>query len=59
VTVGPPIAAEQGQGGEGEREVAILGPLSAVDMDHHTVTVDIRDFEMESFVKPQSAGVYG
>jgi hypothetical protein len=43
----------------GERDVAILGALSAVDMDHHAAAVDIGDFEMESFVKPQSTGIDG
>jgi hypothetical protein len=43
----------------GEREVAIFGALSAVNMNHHAGGVDIGDFEMESFVKPQAAGVYG
>ena len=59
VTMGEPIAAEQMKGGLGERDKAILGAFAAVDMDHHTVAVDIGDFEMESFVKPQSAGVNG
>ena len=59
MAVGPPIVAEQMEGGWGEREVAILGPLSTVDMDHHAGGVDIGDFEMETFVKSQSAGVDG
>jgi len=59
VAVDPPIAAEQMEGGWGQRDVAILGTLSTVDMDHHAAGVDIGDFEMESFVKPQAAGVDG
>jgi hypothetical protein len=59
MAVGEPIAAEQVEGGLGEREVAIFGALAPVDMDHHTGGVDIGDFEMETFVKPQAAGVYG
>lgn len=59
VAVGHPIAAEQMEGGLRERHVAIFGALSTVDMDHHAVAVDIGDFEMESFVKPQAAGVDG
>jgi len=57
MTVGEPIAAEQMECGLGEGHIAILGPLSTVDMDHHTVAVDIGDFEMETFVKPEAAGV--
>ena len=28
-------------------------------MDHHPIAVDIGDFEIESFVKSQTAGIYG
>jgi len=59
MVVGGPIASEQMEGGKGEREVAVLGPLSPVDMDHHAGGVDIGDFEMETFVKSQSAGIDG
>jgi hypothetical protein len=59
VAVGPPIASEQMEGGLRERDIAILGTLAAVDMDHHAAGVDVGDFEMESFMKPQAAGVDG
>jgi hypothetical protein len=42
-----------------QRNIAVLGALAAVHMDHHALTVDIGDFEVKSFVKPQTAGVYG
>jgi hypothetical protein len=59
VAVDSPIAAEQIEGGWGERDIAILSTLSTVNVDHHTAGVDIRDFEMETFVEPQAAGVDG
>ena len=59
MSVGHPIAAEQIEGGWGQGDVAILGPLSTVDMDHHAATVDIGDFKMESFMESQAAGIYG
>jgi hypothetical protein len=59
MAVGEPMAAEQMKGGLGERHIAILGALSTVDMDHHTVAVNIGDFEVETFVKPEAAGVDG
>jgi hypothetical protein len=59
VTVGGPIASEQLEGGKGERDVAILGTLSPVDMDHHASGIDIGDFEMETFVESQAAGIDG
>lgn len=42
-----------------QRDIAILGALAAVDMDHHALAIDIGDFEIKSFVKPQTAGVDG
>jgi len=59
VTVGGPIASEQLESGKGERHVAILGPLATVDMDHHAGGIDIGDFEMETFVESQTAGIDG
>jgi len=59
VTVGGPIASEQLESGKGERDVAILGPLATVDMDHHAGGIDIGDFEMETFVESQAAGIDG
>jgi hypothetical protein len=59
VAVGEPIAAEQVEGGLGERHIAILSPLSPVDMNHHAGRVDIGDFEVETFVESQAAGIDG
>ena len=59
VAVGEPIAAEQTEGGRWERDVAIFGALSSVDMDHHAGGIDIGDFEVETFVKSQATGVDG
>jgi hypothetical protein len=42
-----------------QRDVAVLGTLAAVDVDYHTLTIDIGDFEMKAFVKAQTAGVHG
>jgi hypothetical protein len=54
MAMGHPIAAQQGESGWGERHVTIPRSLPAVDMDHHAAAVDIGDFEMEAFVKPQA-----
>ena len=43
----------------GERDVAILGALSTVDMDHHAGGIDIGDFEVETFMESQAAGIDG
>ena len=42
-----------------QRDIAVLGTFAAMHVDHHTLTVDIGDFEMEAFVKPQAAGIHG
>lgn len=36
---------------------AVFSPLTAVDMDHHSLAVDIRDFQVQTFVKAQTAGI--
>jgi hypothetical protein len=59
MVVGGPIASEQLEGGLGERDVAVLGALSPVDMDHHAGGVDIGDFEVEAFMKSEAAGIDG
>ena len=59
MAVGAPIAAQQMKSRLRQRDIAVLGALAAVDMDHHALTIDIGDFEMEGFVKPQAAGVDG
>jgi len=59
MTVGNPIAAEQVEGGLGEGDVAIFRALSTVDMDHHAAAIDIGDFEVETFMESQAAGIDG
>jgi len=54
-----PVLAQQMEGRLGQRDVAVLGALTAVDMDHHALAVDIGDFEMPRFVKAQATGVHG
>jgi hypothetical protein len=48
-----PILAQQMKSRLRQRDIAVLGALAAVDMDHHALAVDIGDFAMEAFVKPQ------
>lgn len=54
-----PVLAQQMEGRLGQRDVAVLGALTAVDMDHHALAVDVGDFEMPRFVKAQATGVDG
>ena len=59
MAVGEPIAAQQLKRRLRQRDVAILGALATVDMDHHARAIDIGDFEVESFVKSQAARIDG
>ena len=59
VAVGEPIAAQQLKRRLGQWDVAILGALAAVDMDHHAGAMDVGSFEMESLVKSQAARIDG
>ena len=59
VAVSAPVLAQQMKRGQWQRDIAVLGALAAVDMDHHALTVDIRDFEVTAFVKTQAAGIHG
>ena len=42
-----------------QRDIAVLGAFAAMDMDHHALAVDIGDFEIQGFMKSQTAGVHG
>jgi len=59
MAVGEPIAAQEMESGLGQRDIAVLGTLATVDMDHHAGAIDIGDFEIKAFVKPWAAGVHG
>ena len=54
-----PVLAQQVERGLGQCNVAVLGSLAAVNMDHHALAVDVGDFEVAGFVKAQAAGVDG
>src|ERR671932_1225313 len=51
MTVGEPVRAQQGEQGRRERDVAVLGPLTALNMDHHPCTVDLRHAQMNTFTQ--------
>jgi hypothetical protein len=47
VAVGGPVLAQHLQGTRRQRDVAVLGPLAAVDVDQLARAVDVTDLEME------------
>ena len=54
-----PEVAEQKQRRLGQRQIAILRPLAAMNVDHHAFRVDVADLQIASFLQPQSQGVHG
>src|SRR3954470_19649577 len=49
MTMGAPVRTEQGKQRRRERDIAILGALAALDMDHHARTVDLGNAELDAF----------
>jgi hypothetical protein len=43
--------------GYGQRDASILGPLAAVDVDPHTLTIDVGDLQTLGLLQTQAAGV--
>ena len=52
-----PVLAEDLQRAAGQRHVAVLGPLAAMDVDHHPCAVDVADLEVQPFLEPQAQRV--
>ena len=59
VSVSRPIPTKQRQCFLGQGDVSVYGAFSPVDVDQHSVFVDVGDFQIESFLKPQAAGIDG
>jgi len=57
--MGHPVTAKQLVGVLRKRNIAVLGPLAMVDMDHHSFSVDIRDLQRETFRDPQPTSIDG
>ena len=57
VSMGFVVFPEDLQGGFRQRDQAIFGTLSTMDMDEHSLGVDIFNMEIESFLESESQGV--
>lgn len=42
-----------------EDGVAVLGPFGLFDADHHTIAIDVRDFEVSDLANSQTGGIGG
>ena len=59
VAMGGPVFAQDLEGSLRQGDETIFGAFTAVDVEHHAMTVDVSDFEMLGFLQPQTAGVDG
>ena len=49
----------RGERGNGEGEIAVLGPFATMDVDHHPLAIQIANLEVDRFADPQSERVAG
>jgi hypothetical protein len=54
MAVGCPGVSYEGEGIWREGDVAVLGPLAPMHVDHESLAVDVRHVEKESFVQSES-----
>lgn len=59
IPMGNPIAAQKAEGRMRQWNIGILRPLAPMHVNHCAVAVDIGDFRMQSFLKPETAGING
>ena len=59
VAMGFPVEAQECQGRMRERDIAVLGALAAVDVDHVARAIDIAHLQGQRFVQAQPTAVDG
>src|SRR6266516_3237209 len=59
IAMGEPVAAEQGEGAHGQRDIAVLEALAATNLELHAGTVDPADLEVDALADAEAAGVDG
>jgi len=57
IAVGGPVLTEELQSGVRQRDIAILGSLSPMNVDHHALGVDVGYFQVLCLLEPEAAGV--
>ena len=48
-----PVLAEHGKGPRRKWNVTIFGSLTTVNVNHHPLTVDVTDLEVQTFLETQ------
>lgn len=54
VTMGCPVGSEPSAGSFRQRDVTVLGPLAAGDLDLEALAIDVGDLQGEGFMEPES-----
>ena len=57
--MGDPVLAEGFERAGRQWDEAVLGPLAAMDVDHHPRAVDVADLEVQPLAEPQAQRVDG
>ncbi len=59
VAMRDPIQAEQVECRSGQRDVAVLGALTTMDVHHTAIRIDVTDLQVQAFLHPQPERVDG
>ena len=57
ISVSFPVSPQEIQCGFGQGNKAIFTPLSSMNVDHHSLAIDVRDLQIQRLLKPESTGV--
>jgi hypothetical protein len=57
IAMGAPLAAKQGKGARGQRNVTILEALAATHLQLHAGAIDPADLEVDAFADTEATGV--
>ena len=58
IPVGFPEIPEDLKGSEGQRDVSVFVSLSTMDVDEHSVGIDVWNLEVGTFLEPEPEGVH-
>src|SRR6266496_3041871 len=59
IAMGEPLAAEQGEGARGQRDIAVFEAFTTTYLELHAGTVDPANLEVDALADPQAAGIDG
>jgi hypothetical protein len=57
VAVGSPVSSKQSEGICGQGDIAVFSAFASVDMDDHTLRVNVGNLKVEGFMEPKSQAI--